>query len=219
MYNMQKGHISLIIMDESGVYSEPEIVLERPYHLSYPFVFEYEKECYMIPETKSNNKIELYKCVEFPHKWEFQMNLMENVSTVDATVYFYKGKWWMFVNMVENYGSSTCDELFLFSSSELFNNNWQSHPLNPIVSDCKTSRPAGKIFSENGKLYRPSQNCSTRYGYGFNINEITALDEFNYSEVLVSSVTPDWDKNIIGSHTFNRVNHLHMIDAIYQRRK
>jgi hypothetical protein len=215
----QKGHISLMIMDESGVHSEPEIILERPYHLSYPYVFEYENEYYMIPESKSNKTIELYKCVEFPHKWEFQMNLMENVSAVDATVFFYNGKLWMFTNIAEINGSSTSDELFLFSSSYLFSKNWQPHPLNPIVSDCKTSRPAGKIFHENGRLYRPSQNCSTRYGYGFNVSEITALDEYNYAEVLVSSVTPDWDKNIIGTHTFNRVNQLHMIDAIYKRRK
>jgi hypothetical protein len=144
---------------------------------------------------------------------------MENVSAVDATVFFYNGKLWMFTNIAEINGSSTSDELFLFSSSYLFSKNWQPHPLNPIVSDCKTSRPAGKIFHENGRLYRPSQNCSTRYGYGFNVSEITALDEYNYAEVLVSSVTPDWDKNIIGTHTFNRVNQLHMIDAIYKRRK
>ncbi len=39
---MNKGHISVIRMDEQGVYSEPVKVLERPYHLSYPFVFEWE---------------------------------------------------------------------------------------------------------------------------------------------------------------------------------
>ncbi len=219
MYNVQKGHISLMVMDESGVYSEPKIILERPYHLSYPFVFEHDREFYMIPESGSNKTIELYKCVEFPDKWEFQMNLMENVRALDATVLFHNGKWWMFANIVENDGASSWDELFLFSSIDLFSNNWQPHPLNPIVSDCKTSRPAGQIFSEKGILYRPSQNCSTRYGFGFNISEITSLDEMSYAEVLVSSVKPNWDKNIIGTHTFNRVNSLHMIDAMYKRRK
>ncbi|MFH1642295.1 MAG: hypothetical protein ABIC04_05345 [Nanoarchaeota archaeon] len=219
MYKSQKGHIALITMDEDGVYHKPETVIDRPYHLSYPFVFEYENKYYMIPESKSNKTIELYKCVEFPQKWEFQMNLMDNVRAVDATVFYHKNKWWMFTNICENEGASLWDELFLFSANNLFTNNWQSHPLNPIVSDCKTSRPAGKIFSINGILYRPSQNCSTRYGYGFNISEITSLDENNYAEVLVSSVKPNWDKNIIGTHTFNRVNSLHIIDAIYKRRK
>jgi hypothetical protein len=68
-------------------------------------------------------------------------------------------------------------------------------------------------------LYRPSQNCSTRYGYGFNINQIIALDRHHYVEALVSSVKPNWDKNIIATHTFNRVNDLHIIDAMCKRRK
>ncbi len=219
LYSTQKGHISLLVMDENGNYEKPEIILEKPYHLSYPFVFEYQNEYYMIPESSSNQTIELYKCMEFPNKWQFQMNLMENVKAVDATVYYHNNKWWMFANIVENKGASSFDELFLFYAEDLFSNNWQPHEMNPIVSDCKISRPAGKIFSEKGRLYRPSQNCSSRYGYGFNINEITLLNTDNYSEELISSVKPNWDKSILGTHTFNRDNSLHVIDALYKRRK
>jgi hypothetical protein len=219
IYRTRQGHISVIVMDERGIHSAPEIVLATPDHLSYPFVLEHERECYMIPESIATKTVGLYRCLEFPHKWELQMNLMENVRAVDATVVFHNGKWWLFANIVESDGGSTCDELFLFSSRDLISDRWQSHPLNPIVSDCKRSRPAGKIFSHDGRLYRPSQNCSARYGYGFNVSEIVALDEANYAEVLVSSVTPGWDKNIIGTHTFNRVNRLHVIDALYRRRR
>jgi hypothetical protein len=219
LYETKKGHISLITMEEDGSYSQPEVVLDKPYHLSYPHLFEYEGEHYMIPESMANNTIELYKCTDFPSKWEFQMNLMENISAVDATVFQYKDRWWMFVNMVENSNASTWDELFLFSSDELLSNNWKPHPLNPIVSDCKTARPAGSIFFENGSFYRPSQNCSNAYGFGFNISEIVKLDKDNFEEKIVSSVKPNWDKRITGTHTFNRVNALHVIDAKYRRRK
>lgn len=206
-------------MDEKGNFTGPEIVLDRPYHLSYPFVFEYQDEYYMIPESSANRTIELYKSKSFPYKWEFEINLMEGVNAVDATVFYHNSKWWMFTNIVENEGASSWDELFLFSSDTLNNNKWQPHPQNPVVSDCKSSRPAGKIFCENGAIYRPSQNCSVRYGYGFNICEITSLDEISYSEVLVSSVKPNWDNKIVGTHTFNRTKALHMIDASYVRRK
>jgi len=218
LYRTQKGHISLIVMDEDGVYSEPTIILDKPYHLSYPFVFEHDNECYMIPESRSNKTIELYKCVVFPHQWEFCMNLMENVEAVDTTVYYDDDRWWLFVNMVENKGECAWDELFLWSASELQSSCWEPHPQNPIVSDCKTARPAGKIFSKNGRLYRPSQNCSKSYGYGYNISEITSLNQHSYEEEIVSRVTPDWDKDIIGTHTFNRINNLHIIDALYKRR-
>lgn len=218
IYKTRKGHISLITMDERGVYSKPEVILDRSYHLSYPFVFEYENEYYMIPESMANKTVELYKCVEFPYKWEFQMNLMEDVNAVDATILYHNNMWWMFANCVENHGASSCDELFLFYSNDLYSTDWKPHPQNPIVSDCKCSRPGGKIFSQNGTLYRLSQNCSTRYGYGFNVCEITVLNEIKYVEVLVSTVKPNWDKSILGTHTFNRVNSLHIIDALYRRR-
>lgn len=219
LYETQKGHISLIEMDAKGNYSKPEIVLDLPYHLSYPYVFEYENDYYMIPETIENKTIELYKCTDFPKKWEFQMNLMENIEAVDATPFFHEGKWWLFVNCVETHGASSWDELYLYSSNDLLSKDWKPHKNNPVVSDCKSSRPAGKIFKEGGSIYRPSQNCSVRYGYGFNLNEIIKLDDDDYIERIVTKVEPNWDKEIIGTHTYNRSENLHIIDAIYRRRR
>ena len=220
IYEAQKGHISLIIMDKNGIYQKPKAIINKPYHLSYPFVFTYKTEFYMIPETYSNKTIELYKCIEFPWKWEFQMNLMDNgIGGIDTTLMFHKNKWWMFTNLIENEGASPCDELYLFSSEKLISDKWIAHPLNPVISDCKHARSAGKIFAENGRLYRPSQNCSGRYGYGFNLYEIIKLNETDYSEVPVSYVKPNWDKKIIATHTFNREKKLHIIDALYKRKK
>ncbi|MGH8275048.1 MAG: glucosamine inositolphosphorylceramide transferase family protein, partial [Gammaproteobacteria bacterium] len=219
LYSTGKGHISLIVMDADGNYTEPELLIEKPYHLSYPSVFEFENNYYMIPESTSNRTIELYKCVEFPRKWKFHMNLMENVSAVDTTLIFHNDKWWMFTNVKEHESIANWDELFLFSSQDLFSKNWRPHPRNPVVSDCKTARPAGNLFYMNGSLYRPSQNCSRKYGYGFNISEITAFDETDYSESLVSQVQPNWSTRITGTHTFNRVESLHIIDALYRRRR
>lgn len=219
LYATQKGHISLIEMDAKGNYSEPETVLDLPYHLSYPYVFEYENEYYMIPESIENKTVELYKCSEFPKKWDFQMNLMENIEAVDVTPLFHNGKWWLFANCIETKGASSWDELYLFSSENLLSQDWKPHKNNPVISDCKSSRPAGKIFKEGSKIYRPSQNCSVRYGYGFNISEIIHLDDDRYEERIVSKVEPHWDKEIIGTHTFNRTENLHIIDAIFRRRR
>jgi len=217
MYATNKGHISLMVMDESGNYENPIPILETPYHLSYPFVFEYQQDYYMIPESGANKTVDLYKCVEFPLKWEYQKTLIKDIEAFDATVFYHHKKWWMFANVVEVEGASSWDELHLFSADDPTSDEWRPHPKNPIVSDCKTARPAGKIFSHNGLLYRPSQNCSVHYGYGFNINEIIVLDGENYSENLVSAVKPNWDKKICKTHTFNRVGSLHIIDASYTR--
>jgi hypothetical protein len=219
LYKTGKGHISLIEMDEKGNHSEPRIVLDKDYHLSYPFIFDHDDELYMIPESVENNTVELYRCTDFPNKWEFVMTLMENVSLLDATLLFHNNKWWMFANGAEHKGVSTWDELFLFSSDDLLSKVWVSHPLNPIISDCKRARPAGKIFEKNGNLYRPSQNSSHKYGYGFNFNRIVQLDEHNYREELVSKVEPNWADDVTATHTFSNAHNLYVIDAQIKTKK
>lgn len=218
-YNTGKGHISVMQINEDGTWTQPIKVIDKPYHMSYPFVFEHQGTWYMIPETMANNTIELYTCQGFPHQWTFCMNLMEGVKAVDATVLLKDGTWWLFANMIEVEGAPIGDELFLFSSNELLSTDWSRHPANPIVSDVKSARPAGRIFEQNGKLYRPSQNGSHRYGYGFNLCEIKTMNQSDYAEEVVTSVTPDWDPDIMATHTFNHQGRLSIIDVKARRLK
>lgn len=217
MYKRKKAHISVITMEKDGSYTSPEIVLDKDYHLSYPFVFEDGGKTYMIPESKQNKTIELYECVDFPAKWKPVKVLMKDISAVDTTIIKFKGKYWMFTNIAENQGASSCDELFVFYSDSLVTENWNPHPLNPVITDVRVARPAGKIFIHNDKLYRPSQDCSKRYGYGINLNVINQLDEHNYDEETINSVRPNWDKSIICTHTYSEENQLTVIDGVYKR--
>ena len=219
MYNTNRGHLSVIEINKDGSHSEPTKILETPYHLSYPSIVKNDKDYFLIPESKSNRTIQLYKCIEFPYKWEFQMNLMKDIDAVDATLFFYENRWWMFCNIVENRGAASFDELFLFYADELETDKWTAHPLNPIVSDTTKSRPAGDIFIYNNKLIRPSQNCSFIYGYGIKMNEILVLNEHEYQEVEINSIEPNWEKNIISTHTYSHANGLTVIDAGLKRRK
>ena len=219
LYATQKGHISLIVMNKDGSFEPPVRILETPYHLSYPFVFEFENNFYLIPESSANRTVELYKCTAFPFKWEFQRNLMNNCGAVDTTLIQWQGRWWMFVNQIQTVGASSWDELFLHYSDSPFSDNWTPHQRNPVVSDARSARPAGRLFVRNGRLYRPSQNCSGHYGYGFNICEITKLTETEYEEKIVSRVEPKWDKNIVSTHTINYEDGLTIIDGQLRRRR
>lgn len=216
-YKKRKGHIAVIEVDEEGNSKGPVRVLEKPYHLSYPFVFEWEGTYYMVPESAQNRTIELYECVQFPHAWKFKMNLMQNVAAVDTTVFHHEGKWWLFTGIAENEGALPNVELFLFHSKELLTEGWNPHPMNPIVSDVKKARPAGKLFARDGKLYRPSQDCSEMYGHGFDLNEVLLLSESAYLEKKVHSVRPDWDRRVEGTHTFTSEGNLTVIDAFLRR--
>lgn len=217
IYRENKGFISVIEMDGKGNWSGPTKVLEQPYHLSYPFVFEYDGSFYMVPETKANKTIELYKCVEFPSKWEKHKVLMNDVNAVDATLFHHGDKWWMFVNIVENRGASTHDELFLFYADTPLSEKWISHPMNPVISDARRARPAGGIFEHNGRIYRPSQIMLHRYGWGFNINEILVLSETDYVETLVQDIHPEWDSRVVGMHSFSCCDGLVVCDGLRKR--
>jgi hypothetical protein len=221
MYNKlpECGYLSVVEIDKKGMKSEPVVILKQPYHLSYPFIFEHDGQYFLIPESEENSTIQLYAAKNFPYEWEFKMNLMENIKAVDTTLFFKDDKFWLFANIREMEGASASEELFLFSSDTLFTKEWKNHPCNPVISDVKSSRSAGRLFYKNGKLYRPSQDCSVRYGYGTVINEVIELNERNYSEVKVSGITPDWDDDIVATHTLSYDEGLSVVDATLKRKK
>ena len=212
-----KAHICVLAVDGRGHYGTPIKVLDRPYHLSYPFIFEDDGTLYMVPESYDNRTVELYRCTQFPLEWEFVENLLEDICAVDSTLLHYQGKWWMFANVVQDRGASAWEELFLYYSDRLVGGTWTPHPLNPVVSDVRCSRPAGAIFIENGRLYRPAQDCSVRYGYGIRIRHITRLSEDDYAEVEVAAIEPHWDKSIVATHTLNHAGRLTVMDALQPR--
>ena len=219
LYTTNKGHISLITMDKLGNYSEPVKVLEKNYHMSYPFIIENDGNLYMIPETKQNKTIDLYKCIKFPNEWEYEMTLINNIEAVDTTIIFKNKKFWLFTNIAVNKGSSNLEELYIFFSDNLHSNNWAPHPKNPVISDIKKSRPAGKFFTHNNNLYRPSQNNTICYGYAMKINKVITLNEFDYVEEEVNSIYPNWDASITATHTLNHDGKLTVIDGIFKRKR
>ncbi len=218
LFNTNKGHISVIEIDKQGIYKKANKVLETDYHLSYPFVFEFGEKIYMIPDSHDNRTIELYECSEFPYKWKHKMNLMDDFDAVDTTLLHYNDMWWMFT-AVKEYEGAARDELYIYYSNDFLTSSWAAHPLNPVISDVRRARPAGRIFKREGKIYRPSQDCSHHYGYGFHIHEVEVLTETDYSERVVTSARPDWEKNIISTHTFAYETGLTVIDALMRRPK
>ena len=173
----------------------------------------------MIPESSASKTIQLYRAIKFPERWVLEKILMEDIDAADTTLFFFRQKWWLFTNIKESDGCTNWDELFLFYTNNPLNDKWQFHPQNPIISDVRKARPAGKIFQNDDAIYRPSQNSAGRYGYGLKMNRILKLSETEYEEIEVKSLQPDWDKNILGVHSFNKEKNLTVIDGKYRRLK
>ena len=66
-YSRQKGEIGYIKVAPDMTRSEYATALKKPYHLSYPHLFECGGNLYMIPETNENNTIDCYVCASFPN--------------------------------------------------------------------------------------------------------------------------------------------------------
>lgn len=217
-YKNNIGYLSVITFDSNNnPILPPRKILSRPYHLSYPFIFEEQDTLYMIPESYSNGTIQLFRCTRFPDKWDFVMNLKENVAAVDTTIVRHHGRYWMFTTIMENDGASSSDELFLFYSDKLLTDHWHPHPSNPIVSDVRCARCAGRIYEEDGVLYRPAQDCASAYGKAITVQRIDELSETSYSESPYFRIDADWDPSITRTHTLSRAGYLSCIDGIKLR--
>jgi hypothetical protein len=213
-YATGKGVISYVEVDDAGNWGEPELALERPYHLSYPFVFESGGQIYLLPETSANRTIELYRAADFPKHWVLDRILMAGVRAVDATVVWYHEKFWLFTSLAAE-GSTNTGELHLFFADAL-QGPWQPHPKNPIVSDVRRARPAGRLFSARGQLFRPAQDCSVRYGYAIVFQRIEVLSETDYREAPAGRIGPEWLPGNLATHTFDCNEDFEVLDARIQ---
>jgi hypothetical protein len=219
IYKTSKGHISVLELNEKAELENYEAVIKKPYHMSFPFILNLNENFYMIPDTGDNRTIELYKCTQFPDKWDFVMNLMENADARDTVLFYYSNKWWMFTSINESDNKDDYYELFLYYSTDLFSTNWISHPYNPIVTDVKTARSAGSIIFHEGKIYRPSQDCSERYGKSIGLNCIITLDENKYIELAEYTYEPNKNSKIKGMHTINSNHNLTVLDEYSYRKR
>jgi hypothetical protein len=222
-YAPRRGRISVLELGADGTPSAaPVPVLERPYHLSYPFLFTWRGERYMIPESGANSTVDVYRATRFPYEWAPETTLFAGRHLVDVTLQEIDGRWWMFANAPATpevkYESWAWDELHLFYADSPLG-PWHPHPRNPVVSDVRHARPAGRLFQHGGAWYRPAQDCGGSYGRRLAIQRIVRLDVSDYEEVPATTLTSEWQPGLDGIHTINAAAGLTVIDVRRRRWK
>jgi len=186
-------------------------VLEKEHHLSYPFVFRYKNEWYMIPETHSNLTIDLYMFSSFPYKIEKVKTLIDDIDAVDTTVTIKDEIVYLFTNVKKD-GKIHNENLSLFYSNDLLNGEFTEYLSNPLNTDTRYARMAGTILKEDDKLYRIAQDCSINYGSCMYKFEIEELSKTKYKEKLVETIYPP--KGCNASHTFSKSDNFEVIDVM-----
>ena len=174
-----RGQIGVASSDDAFRWEYRQIVLDEPFHLSYPYVFEWEGEHFMIPESYQAGSVRLYKAEKFPNQWSFQRTLVEGGVFLDPSVVRYGGKWWLFV---ETNPQHKYDTLRLFYADQL-TGPWQEHPMSPIVArNNRMARPAGRVQVINGNLLRFAQDCHPVYGTRVRAFAVSKLTTREYCE-------------------------------------
>jgi hypothetical protein len=209
-YQKKRAWISCAEVLSDGSLGSPTVCLDNPdRHYSYPHVFRDGDDIFMVPESYDSERVDLFRCEDFPNKWVHERTLFQG-RFVDTTIWQHDGLWWMMTTRAEPDPRAGC--LFLYYSESLAG-EWRFHVSNPISTDARTDRGAGRVFRARDRLIRPSQSRCPIYGYSFSLNEITTLTPAQYSERVLTTVTPEHWKGFCAVHTYNRTGSIEWIDG------
>jgi hypothetical protein len=175
------GEIGLATSFDGIDWTYRQVVLREPYHLSYPYVFQVNKQFYMAPETLMAESIRLYKATLFPIKWEVTKSLVPG-KFADPSLFYYEGIWWMFACPRPYHH----DTLRLYYAHDL-SGPWLEHSTNPLVTgNPRIARPGGRVVVLENEIIRFAQDCYPEYGRAVRAFRITKLTPTYYKEEELS---------------------------------
>ncbi|MDO4617443.1 MAG: hypothetical protein Q4B03_08305 [Lachnospiraceae bacterium] len=186
-----------------GTFEKPVILIENMYHMSYPCVFEYKGKVYILPETGESKRLELYEFDDFPKPHYTKYVLLEGVRYDDCTVLSLD-------TGIHIWAYDDRHNRSLLYSLDL--STKQVKLLYARDYKEKKHRPAGALYEENGKLFRPSQNCTESYGGSLLLNEI--VDIACLKDRMIHEYKPeDVSECYTKLHTYNRSSRFETIDV------
>ena len=189
------------------------IIYEFPYHTSYPCIFEWNGELYIIPETKSAKEIALLSCKQWPYKWEKKAVLKTNIDAADCTPFINHNRPYLLI-YEEN-------KTIKLSVAELFPEEGKIGVIKLLKQyKDKVARPGGKLFYSNDNLIMVRQPGIKFYGEKIQFVKIDIDNSF--SEEIINELTPEQiavsvGGKLIGIHTYNKIGEIEVIDLFVKK--
>ncbi|MFN3305391.1 MAG: hypothetical protein ACK44A_16990 [Roseateles sp.] len=199
-YRIKRAHIERHEFARDGLAWRGRMtVLDKPFHLSYPQVFEQGGETWMVPESYQAGEIALYRATDASlDRWTRECALLGGVPGADASLIEHDGRWWMFYALV---GPRARDQRELhIAHAPTLTGPWTPLPANPVRSSRDGARPAGRPFvGHDGVLVLPVQDCSTGYG---GATRLLRLPELTPERVVIDAGTERLTGDLVSStHT------------------
>lgn len=212
-YRSAHGTIGVHVLDADFSVAQSRIVLHEPWHLSYPFVFAWEGDVWMLPEASASGALTLYRASPFPWAWQPAARIELDTVPIDATLLAFAGSWWLFYAPAGS-ARERLTHLHL-ASAPCPTGPWTPHPDNPILVDPLGARPGGSAFEHRGQPWLPVQDCRGSYGSGLRLLALGGLAE---GRVAVrtgpllqapAAAAPFLD----GCHTLSQAGHVTLFDV------
>lgn len=221
-----RGEIAVFPIVADGTPGAPQTVISEAYHLSFPNVFWWNDQFWMLPESCANHSLNLYRCTEFPGGWqlaaafEVGCELCDTIlleRTPDALTLLCSEtdpKNQLFVRWRRYTLRRTGQEQFALEADEAFNGAHSAFNL--------TDRNAGPLFELGGQTVHATQ-VSTRVDYGVYLQFFARRGAGpDAAEAPLCAAAPAQVQitglaaaDIVGVHSYGRTDTLEVIDARY----
>jgi hypothetical protein len=171
-----KGDIGYADSTDGKKWRYGGIVLDEPFSLSYPHVFEWNGGIYMLPESGAALEVRLYRATDFPTHWVLVKPLLRGKPFADSSVFRHGELWWILTSTLGDFS------LDAYYAEDLLG-PWRPHGKNPVVPLAPhAGRCGGRVVTVDGKIIRFAQDDAPTYGLRVCALEIDTLSPTEYHE-------------------------------------
>lgn len=207
-----KGVIGYRSIDKNGKIGKMRKAYESVHHLSFPFIFEYHGNYYMMPESSYDKNLTLLRARHFPDDWEIIKTWFSGKRICDSVILKKGENIFLLTQPIEIPYTHSKLDLYQYKNGE-----WTRCNISPVVDDRRVARMGGATIEYEGGIIRVSQDCES-YGEAINFSHIKNVATDSYQEELICRIrTTDIQirngSNFgCGIHTYNFSKRYEVID-------
>lgn len=208
-WKTDRGEIVALDYTQTTGFGAPTAILQPAYHCSYPFLWEDGERRWCIPETGEAGEtryVPIQADGTLAPSGDGGTLLPE--ALIDPTIVRHDDRYWLFASDADN-----PNVLLNIFHAERVEGPWTAHTLNPVKTDIRGARPAGRPFLVDGALIRPAQDCSRYYGGAIRLNRIVALTPTDFREETWQVLAPQPGRYAQGLHTISWTGRWTVIDG------
>ena len=229
MYNktINRGCIGVAKYNsEKGLFHEILPIIMEPFHMSFPYIFQYNGDAYMIPETSETSKIRFYKIGNTPYEWHYVGSIFTEGKCCDSVTIEVDGNLWIICTEQDS-SNPLCNKVIIYNIFEIEDGGEIRAELIYQSGTFKhNARNGGPVLHIGENHYRVIQRDDEGlYGSGLIFREISVAhgkyqEKSDWKSIGSNDVklnVSQFRNEIKGVHTYSRCKNIEVVDFfVYQ---